>query len=362
MTDAARDGVPCMLMRGGTSKGAYFLAGDVPADPAERDDLLLRIMGSPDPRQIDGLGGAHPLTSKVAIVSRSAEFGVDVDYLFAQVVVDEPRVSTAQTCGNLLAGVAPFAIERGLVPATGESTTVRIRLVNTGDVATATFATPGGRVDYDGEARIDGVPGAACPIDLELSAAPGKPLLPTGSVADEVAGHRVTLIDNGMPVVLMDAGEFGVDGTESPAALEGRPDLAAEVERVRLAAGPAMGLGDVAAQTVPKMFLVAAPRGDGAITTRGFIPHRVHTSIGVLMAASVAAGIRIPGAVGADLARLPDPGDAADAPTLIEHPGGTFPADVRVWRDAVGEWHASSLSLRTARKIFDGRVFARPRL
>ncbi len=357
MSDPVRDGIPCMLMRGGTSKGAYFLAGDLPADPAERDDLLLRIMGSPDPHQIDGLGGAHPLTSKVAIVSRSTAPDVDVDYLFAQVGVDQPVVSTAQTCGNLLAGVAPFAIERGLVAAADGTTTVRIRLRNTGDVATATFATPGARVDYDGDARIDGVPGTACAIDLALTAAPDKALLPTGNVADEVAGHRVTLIDNGMPVVLMDAGEFGVDGTEEPAALEARAELAAEVERVRRAAGELMGLGDVTAQTVPKMFLLAPPRADGAITTRAFIPHRVHTSIGVLMAASVAAGIRIPGAVGADMAQLPA---AADAPTPIEHPGGVFPADVRVEHDPDGTWRAASLSLRTARKIFDGRVFPRP--
>ncbi|MGV9193957.1 4-oxalomesaconate tautomerase [Microbacterium sp. MC2] len=357
MADPVRDGIACMLMRGGTSKGAYFLAGDLPADPAERDDVLLRVMGSPDPHQIDGLGGAHPLTSKVAIVSRSPEPGVDVDYLFAQVGVDQPVVSTAQTCGNLLAGVAPFAIERGLVSAAADTTTVRIRLLNTGDIATAVFATPGGRVDYAGEARIDGVPGQACAIDLALTAAPGKPLLPTGNVADEVARHPVTLIDNGMPVVLMDAAEFGVDGSETPAALEARTELAAEVEKVRRAAGTLMGLGDVSAQTVPKMFLLAPPRAGGAIATRAFIPHRVHTSIGVLMAASVAAGIRIPGAVGADLAQLPA---STDAPTPLEHPGGVFPADVRVERDADGTWRATSLSLRTARKIFDGRVFPRP--
>ena len=352
--DPVRDGIRCMLLRGGTSKGAYFLADDVPADAAVRDDLLLRIMGSPDPAQIDGIGGAHPLTSKVAIVSRSQEPDVDIDYLFLQVAVDEPVVSDRQTCGNLLAGVGPFALERGLIEAAEPTATVRIRLVNTGDVATASFAVRDGRPDYDGAASIDGVPGTACPIDLQL--APAKPLLPTGNVVDEVAGHRVTLVDDGMPVVLMDAAEFGVDGTETPAELEERAGLHAQVEQVRLAAGELFGLGDVSAQTVPKMFLLTPPRHGGAIGTRAFIPARVHTSIGVLMAASVAAGIRIPGAVGSAMARIDDPDQ-----TRLEHPQGVFTARVAVEQGSDGVWRATSTSLRTARKLFDGRVFPRPR-
>jgi 4-oxalomesaconate tautomerase len=345
-----------MLLRGGTSKGAFFLAADLPADPAERDDLLLRIMGSPDPTQIDGLGGAHPLTSKVAVVSRSTEPGIDVDYLFLQVVVDEPVVGTTQTCGNLLAAVGPFAIERGLVEASAERSTLRIRLLNTGDIAVATFATPGGRPDYDGDVEIAGVPGTAGGIDLELTGG-DKPLLPTGATSDEIDGHRVTLVDNGMPVVLLRADEFGVRGDETPDELEERTDLKEAVEGMRRAAGPRMGLGDVSEQTVPKMILLSAPRDGGAISTRAFIPSRVHPSIGVLMAASVAAGIRLPGAVGADFARV----DTGGSSTAIEHPSGTFAASVTVTHDDAGTWHASSASVRTARKIFDGTVFPRPR-
>lgn len=354
---AAGAGIPCMLLRGGTSKGAYFLAEDLPTDPAERDDLLLRIMGSPDPAQIDGLGGAHPLTSKVAVVSRSSAPGADVDYLFLQVVVDAPVVSDAQTCGNLLAGVGPFAVERGLVPAGGDETIVRIRMLNTGDTATSVFATPGGRVDYDGTTSIVGVPGTAGRIDLEIGGGADKPLLPSGNVVDVLDGHEATLVDNGMPVVLLRGEEFGVTGAETPDELEQRAGLRDAVERIRLLAGPLMGLGDVAEQTVPKMFLLCAPRDGGAIATRAFIPSRVHTSIGVLMAASVAAGIRVPGAVGADLAVL-----APTGPTLVEHPSGAYPAEVRVTQDASGRWSGSSASVRTARKIFDGVVFPRPRL
>lgn len=353
--DAERTGIRCMLLRGGTSKGAFFVEDDLPADPAERDDLLLRIMGSPDPTQIDGLGGAHPLTSKVAVVRRSDEPGVDIDYLFLQVAVEEPVVADAQTCGNLLAAIGPFAVERGLFPASGDESTVRIRLRNTGDLAVATFATPGGAPDYDGEVAIDGVPGTAGGITLELSGGE-KPLLPSGRIVDEIDGHRVTLIDNGMPVVLLRADEFDVSGDESPEDLESRASLHDALERVRIVAGERMGLGDVAGQTVPKMFLLSAPSSGGAISTRAFIPARVHTSIGVLMAASVAAGIRIPGAVGSEIAQVTD-----DEVTRIEHPTGSFPARVTVTRDADGRWHAASVSVRTARKIFDGTVFPRPR-
>ena len=348
-------GIRAMLMRGGTSKGAFFVADDLPAGSSARDDLLLRVMGSPDPKQIDGIGGAHPLTSKVAIVSPSHEDGVDLDYLFLQVVVDEPVVADLQTCGNLLAAVGPFAVERGLLPADGETTTVRIRLINTGDLAIETFPTPDGRPEYAGDTAIDGVPGTAAAIEIEMGdESTAKELLPTGNLVDDVAGYSATLIDNGMPVVILAAADFGVTGDETPDDLEARVDLTPEIEKVRLEAGRLMGLGDVSDQTVPKVFLLSAPRHGGAIGTRGFIPKKVHTSIGVLMAASIAAALRIPGTVGSDLALLPE-GDV----TLLEHPSGSFPAKVRVYPGADGVWRGTSTSIRTARKLFDGTVFPR---
>jgi 4-oxalomesaconate tautomerase len=341
-------------MRGGTSKGAFFVAADLPADTAERDRVLLEIMGSPDPAQIDGVGGAHPLRSKVAIVSPSAEDGIDLDYLFLQVAVDEPVVADRQTCGNMLAAVGPFAVERGLIAATGDRTTTRIRLINTGDLAIETFPTAQGMPVYDGDTAIDGVPGTAAAIEIEMGEeSTAKELFPTGNVADEVAGHRATLVDNGMPVVLLDGAEFGVAGDESPSELEARSDLTAEVERVRLEAGRLMGLGDVADQTVPKVFLLSPPRHGGDLGTRGFIPRSVHTSIGVLMAASIAAAARIPGTVAAGLAT-----PSADDVTRLEHPGGTFDAKVRVF-DVDGVWRGTSTSIRTARKLFDGYAFPR---
>lgn len=353
------DGIRCMLLRGGTSKGAYFVADDVPADADARDDLMLRILGTPDARQIDGLGGAHPLTSKVAIVSRSSAPDVDVDYLFLQIGVDEPTVGTTQTCGNLLAGVGPFAVERGLVMAEGDHAVVRIRLVNTGDVATATFPLDDGMPRYDGDASIDGVPGTAAPIELESGGI--RPLFPTGNVTDVVAGRTVTLVDNGMPVVLLRPEDVGATGHETPEALEADAAVRAAVEDIRRAAGPLMGLGDVADQTVPKMILVSPPTAGGAVATRAFIPHRVHTSIGVLMAASVAAGVCVPGAIGADAARRPEGDPDAGLAIDVEHPSGILTSRVRIAVDGQGVWRATSASLRTARKIFDGIVFPRPR-
>ncbi len=357
------DGVRCMLMRGGTSKGAYFLAEDLPEDPAERDDLLLRIMGSPDPRQIDGIGGAHPLTSKVAVISRSARADADVDYLFLQVGVDTATVSDRQNCGNLLAGVGPFAVERGLV----DKAPVRIQMVNTGSVATATFPGADGVVDYDGQTAIAGVPGTAAAVvlafdDGQQSNGPEgsggstpSALLPTGNVSDVVEGITVTCVNNGMPVVVVPASELGRTGYETIADLEADAGLNQRVQALRLAAGPLMGLGDVSATSVPKISLVAAPADGGTICTRTFIPVRVHESIGVLGAVSVATALLLDGAAGRDLAAV-KPGQTRFD---IEHPTGHIEVEVEIDRTSQPPAVIRSGVVRTARKLFDGTVFPR---
>ena len=257
-----------MVMRGGTSKGLYFLADELPVDVAARDRFLLEVMGSPDRRQIDGMGGAHPLTSKVAVVGRSADGGADVDYLFLQVVVDDAVVTDAQNCGNILAGVGPFAIERGLVttPADAQAADVRIRMINTGGIAVAHVPLRDGDPAYDGDCSIAGVPGTAAPIRLDFEDTAGSScgaLLPTGNAVDAVEGVDVTLVDNGMPVVVMRANDVGVTGYETPAELEANAKLREVIERIRLAAGPMMRLGDVRALTVPKLTLVAPPQDGG---------------------------------------------------------------------------------------------------
>ncbi len=347
--------IPCTVMRGGTSKGLYFLARDLPADAAQRDAVLLAAMGSPDERQIDGMGGAHPLTSKVAIVSPSSRDDADVDYLFLQVVVDKAEVSDSQNCGNLLAGIGPFAIEQGLVKATGEVTSVRIHMINTASIAVAAIQTPGGEPRYDGEARIDGVPGTAAPIPIDFLDVAGSScgaLLPTGNAVDVVGGVEVTCIDNGMPVVVMRAADLGATGYESPETLEADAALKARVEAIRLAAGPLMNLGDVTKKTVPKMCLAAPPQQGGAICTRNFIPHRVHEAIGVFGAVSVATACVVPGSVLDGMARVTDPSNIE-----VEHPTGFF--TVAMDAEVVGgevKVRRSAL-LRTARKLMRGEVY-----
>jgi 4-oxalomesaconate tautomerase len=356
--------IPCTLMRGGTSKGLYFHAGALPAERPLRDVVLLAAMGSPDLRQIDGVGGAHPLTSKVAVVSRSARAGADVDYLFLQVVVDRAEVSDSQNCGNLLAGVGPWAIENGLVRVAGEVTPVRIHMVNTASIAVAQVATPDGRVEYEGDARIDGVPGtaAAIPIDfLDVAGSSCGALLPTGAVADVIEGVEVTCVDNGMPVVAMRAADLGKSGSETPEQLESDSGLKAHVERIRLAAGLRMNLGDVTQKTVPKMCLVSPPRAGGTINTRTFIPHRVHDAIGVLGAVSVATACVLPGSTAASVARFEKRKSGAQR-LDIEHPTGFFTVemDVAVAGGSV-EVRRSAL-LRTARKLMEGSVFVSGRI
>ena len=354
MSDPAVDGIPCLWMRGGTSKGAYFLASDLPGTRAGIDDLLLRLMGSPDPRQIDGIGGADPLTSKVAILSPPSRADADVDYLFLQVYVDQALVSDAQGCGNILAGVGPAAIERGLVRASGAETEVRIHMLNTGEIATARVATPGGRVDYSGTARIDGVPGAHAAIPLMFEGLAGSmcgALLPTGNTVDRIDGIDCTLIDNGMPCVILRAADLGRSGEESREALDTDSDLKARIEAIRLQAGPMMNLGDVAEKSVPKMTLVSPPRALGTISTRSFIPHRCHATIGVFAAVSVATACTLKGTPAASVAALP-----GDDTFRIEHPTGA--AEVVIERNDAGTVTRAG-TLRTARKLFDGRVFPR---
>jgi 4-oxalomesaconate tautomerase len=350
--------IPATLMRGGTSKGLYFNVRDLPADRSARDRVLLAAMGSPDLRQIDGVGGAHPLTSKVAVIGPSIRPDADVDYLFLQVVVDKAEVSDSQNCGNILAGVGPWAIENGLVGPTGAITPVRIHMMNTASVAVAHVPTPKGLVEYEGDARIDGVPGAAAGISIDFLDVAGSScgaLFPTGNVSDRVDGIEVTCIDNGMPVVILAAADFGLSGHESPAALEADAALKQRLEKIRLELGPHMNLGDVAKKTVPKMSLVSPARQGGQLNTRTFIPHRVHEAIGVLGAVSVATACAVPGTVAAAIA---GPGDSAGPRRLeIEHPTGFFTVEMDVQGSGSELRVSRSALLRTARKLMRGEVY-----
>lgn len=354
----SQQSVPCSVMRGGTSKGLYFLASDLPADTAARDRFLLAAMGSPDAREIDGMGGGHPLTSKVAVVSKSTREGIDVDYLFLQVWPDRAEVSDQQNCGNILAGVGPFAIERGLVAAQSDLTPVSIFMVNTEAKATAFVETPGGVVNYDGTARIDGVPGFHAPVNINFEDVAGSScgsLLPTGNVVDVVNGVEVTCIDNGMPVVCLNAADFGITGYETPEELEANAELRAKVEAIRLAVGERMNLGDVTNKTVPKMSLLSPAKEGGLINTRTFIPHRAHEAIGVLGAVSVATACMLPGSVAHQIAGLTEAADELNIE--VEHPTGFFTVQMQVDNSGPQLVVTKSALLRTARMLMSGNIF-----
>lgn len=347
-------------MRGGTSRGPFFLEDDLPADVETRDRVLLAAMGSPDRRQIDGLGGAHPLTSKVGIVRRSRTAGVDLDFLFAQVMVEQAVVDTTPNCGNMLAAVVPFALETGLVAVQGGTTTLRVLTLNTDMQSDITVQTPGGNISYDGEARIDGVPGTSAPIRISFLDTAGSVcsgLLPTGRVLDEievggVGTLQVTCIDNGMPLVMMRAADLGRTGYEGVAEMNADDELKAKLEALRLKAGVLMGLGDVAKKTYPKMCLIAPPRDGGSIATRCFIPHVCHDAIGVLAAVTVGTACVLEGSVTAGIARLPAGNRKA---VSVEHPTGEFTVELEV--DPANPQNVTRAALlRTARLLMRGEV------
>lgn len=349
--------IPCVFMRGGTSRGPYFLAEDLPSDPSLRDRVLLAVMGSPDARQIDGLGGADPLTSKVAIVSRSSRPGIDVDYLFAQVKIDQAVVDTSPNCGNMLSGVGPFAIEAGLVQAQDGETTVRVFNVNTGAVVHVSVQTPGKEVRYDGDAAIDGVPGTAAPISVNFVEAVGAKtgkLLPTGRVLDEVEGIQVSCVDLAMPMVIARAADFGKTGCETRHELNADAALLARIEHVRRAAGFLMGMGDVTGKVVPKFCLIAPPSRGGTITSRYFVPDRCHAAHAVTGALCLAATCALPGSIAEGIAQLlPGPRRTIE----IEHPSGTIATEFELAGSHDAPIIRRAALVRTARKLMSGFVF-----
>jgi 4-oxalomesaconate tautomerase len=349
--------IPYMQIRGGSSKGLYFRADDLPGNTHARDQVLLDAIGR-DARQIDGLGGAHPLTSKVAVVSASSREDADIDYLFVQVVVGENRVDTTPNCGNILAGVGAFAIESGLLPVQGETTTVRVHMRNSGNLCELVVQTPNGQVEYQGDASIDGVPGTAAPVIcnyLDIAGSACGALLPTGQVRDVIDGVAVTCIDNGMPVVVIPATAFGKTGYESCEDLSADQNFRQKLESIRLQAGQIMNLGDVSNKVVPKMSLISPPMHGGNVSTRTFIPHTCHAAIGVLGAVSVATACIVEGSVAEGIAEVPQ---GPNKNMSVEHPSGEFSVDLTL--NDQGEVEKAGL-LRTARLLSKGELFIKER-
>ncbi len=342
-------------MRGGTSRGPFFRASDLPDDTDLRDKVLLNVMGSPHYLQIDGLGGGHPLTSKVGIVGPGKQADCDLEFLFVQLQPNSITVDTRPNCGNMLAAVVPFALECGMVKSQGDKSTYRVLTLNTGMQCDITVQTPGGHISYEGDAYIDGVPGTSAPILINFLDTAGSVcdgLLPTGSVKDEIEGIEVTCIDNGMPMVMFKAQDVGCTGYESARELNTNTDLKARIEKLRLACGQAMGLGNVEDKNYPKMTLVAPPKNNGALTTRCFIPHVCHESVGVLGAVTMATACILPGSVTEGIAVIPE---GQKKQLSIEHPSGEMSIEIEVDPNDQTKVTRAAL-LRTARLIMRGEV------
>ena len=351
--------VPCVLMRGGTSKGAFFLSHDLPESITERDELLLSLMGSGHELEIDGIGGGSPQTSKVAIVSPSLHPDADVDYLFVQVMVSTRRVDTTPNCGNMLCAVGPFAIEQGLVKPSGPTTRVRIRNLNTHTFVMAEVQTPQGKVTYEGEIAIDGVPGSAAAVHLTFLDAAGSKtgaLFPTGNVQDVFDGIPVTCIDMAMPMVIVEARHMGKQGDESPVELDADTTFLHRLETIRLRAGAAMGLGDVSDQVIPKPVLIAPAKAGGTLLVRYFMPHACHRALAITGSIGLATACVSQGSVAAQL--LGKACKPRQQDVRIEHPSGGI--DVRLsYTGMSGEIICASV-VRTARRLFSGYVYASP--
>ncbi len=351
--------IPYMQFRGGSSKGLFFKRSDLPEGVAQRDAVLVAAMegvGSGDERQIDGLGGGHPLTSKVGIVDTSDNPDIDLEYLFAQVVIGRGRVDTTQNCGNMLAAVGAFALESEMLSTTEDITSFKVLMNNSNKVCELVIQTPAGKPTYAGDAAIDGVPGAAAPVVCNYQDVTGAicgELFPTGNMRDEVDGVEVTCIDNGMPVVLLRAEDFDIKGDESPDELNSNDALKQKLESIRLQLGPKMNLGDVSEKVVPKMALVSPPANAGLINTRTFIPHACHAAVGVLGAVSVATACVIPGTVADGIADYRDNDEALS----VEHPSGEFSVSLEIDRETSPPQIKKAGLLRTARLLSRGEVF-----
>lgn len=348
--------IPCVLMRGGSSKGPFFLASDLPQDVDLRDRVLLKLMGSPDMRQIDGIGAAEPLTSKVVIVSPSERDDADVDYLFAQVVIDRAFVDTGPTCGNMLSGIGPFVIDQGLVRASDPETTVRIYLVNVDTLVEAIVQTPGGEVTYEGDARIDGVPGTAAPVKLAfVNAMGGKTgkLLPTGNVLDTIDGIAVSCVDAGMPCVIAHASDFAKTGYESKAELDADREFFARFEAIRVQAAAKMGMGDASGSVIPKFVIVAAPQAGGSFTARYFMPHLTHPGMAVTGAVCMASAAAIEGST---VNAVADLGPGNPRAIIVEHPTGRIEIELKTSGAPANPVIERAAVIRTTRRLFEGFV------
>lgn len=349
--------IPYLFMRGGTSRGPYLNRADLPEDRETLAEVLIAMVGSGHPLNIDGIGGGAAVTTKVAMLSRSGVEGSDVDYFFAQVSVEDRLVDFKPTCGNILSGVGPAAIEMDLVDAVDGETSVNIHAVNTGAKVAAVVQTPGGIVNYEGATQIDGVPGMSAPVALQFMETVGGvtgSLTPTGSLTDTIDGIEVTCMDVAMPVVIARAEAFGLTGYESAADLDENSDFYTRMQAVRIKAGALMGMGDVTQSVTPKFALIAPAKDGGTIAARYFMPWKCHPTMAVTGAQCLASCVLTPGTVADGMASV-----SSESPAMIvlEHPSGSIDVVVDFAHGDTGFEIKSAGLVRTARKLAAGDVF-----
>ncbi len=348
--------IPFLFFRGGTSRGPYFRREDLPEDQETLAEVLITVVGSGHKLNIDGIGGGAAVTTKVAMISKSKEVDCDIDYFFAQVSVEDRQVDFKPTCGNILTGVGPAALEFGLIAPQGDITRVRICSVNTGAKVEAVVRTPDGEVDYSGDTAIDGVPGTAAPIYLNFMDVVGSAtgsFLPSGAVREKINGIEVTCMDVAMPICIARASAFGLSGCETAEDLDGNREFFARLEQIRLEAGRRMGMGDVSASVTPKFALLAPPRQGGTITARYFMPWACHPTMAVTGAQCLAACVLTPGTVADGFATLPQ---GVPALVRIEHPGGAIDVTVDYETGPAGFVLKSAGLMRTARLLARGAL------
>lgn len=351
--------IPMVFMRAGTSRGPFFRKSDLPDDRDTLSKVLIAAVGAGHPQNIDGLGGGSAVTTKTAILSASEEEGIDIDYFFAQVAVDKQVVDYAPTCGNILSGVGPAAVELGLIAPGDGQATVRIRCVNTGAYAESVFTVADGAPVYDGDQRIDGVPGTAAPVTLRFEGTVGSrtgALLPTGNVTDRIEGVDVTCIDVAMPMVMARAADLGVSGHESSSELDANPAFFARIEAIRKQAGQMMGFGDVTDQVVPKFGIVAEAERGGVVAARYFMPWKTHPTMAVTGSQCFAALSVLPGSVADGIAQPPSDGGNGPVQMAIEHPTGEIQVELDYRVTNAGVEIKSAGLVRTARLLTRGHV------
>lgn len=359
ITTVAPEKIPCVYMRAGSSKGPFFKLSDLPQDEGERNALLLELMGSPHPLQIDGMGGSQPQTSKVAMISISDRDDADIDYLFAQVMITEAFVDTNPNCGNMLSAVAPFAIEENLFSAEQGETTVRIHNVNTGAIIHSVVQTPNGQVSYRGDQQLDGVPGSSAPIFLHFLNAEGAKTgewLPTGKALEVIDNIPVTLVDYSVPMMLIAAESLGLNGDESAEEIDGDAVLLNRIEHMRLQAGERMGLGDVSDKVIPKVSLLSTPKDGGTICSRYLMPRDCHKSHAITGAMCLASACYLSDSIPAQIIGSHF---SNDEKIVLEHPSGKIDLSVVLNTKAQAKKIDSIAVVRTARRLFEGSIITR---